>query len=126
MELSLGQLVYRLYFDGQEVDTTASFGFDSFDTTGELNIGGFGSANLGFEGDMDGLTIYDRTLSAEEIRALYETNATLCEAETLGGNVPPRVDHRSGGTFPLLGFSGVREPTSIGASLFCGVLLAAP
>ena len=53
LEFSLGQLVYRLYFDGQEVDTGSTFSFTEFDTTGALQVGGFGVD--GYEGQLDEL-----------------------------------------------------------------------
>lgn len=71
MEFVLGQLVFRLYFDGQQVDELATFNRTEFDTTGELRVGGFGVD--GYEGGLDEIRIHDSALTPEEVLALYAT-----------------------------------------------------
>ena len=78
--------IIKLYVDGVQVaNNTTSFTIDK--TTANLEIG-TGNSQRFFNGSIDDVRIYDRTLSSEQILAIYQnrTNQIVPE-ETLGGDL---------------------------------------
>ncbi|MCK5830891.1 MAG: tandem-95 repeat protein, partial [Methylococcales bacterium] len=65
----------KLFVDGQEVDSTViSNPITSIDNPDTINIGGYdGGSAFSFEGEIEGVGVFDQALSANEIQAVYET-----------------------------------------------------
>jgi len=67
----------RIYVDGVEVSSVAGICTGSGDyvpdTNSNHNIGALGDGNnINFDGIIDEVRLYDRTLSAQEVNALYQ------------------------------------------------------
>ena len=70
----------RLYVDGSLVGNTDVSGIGSLDTNipfaiGALDRGTFGSVSEFFQGQIDEVEIFDRALTADEIKAIYEAGS---------------------------------------------------
>jgi len=76
-----------LYVDGEMVNTTSTFSGTMGDGTQELNIGRRGDGNY-FNGTLDDITVYNRTLSPQQVRALYNNRTDLIVSqETRVGDI---------------------------------------
>ena len=82
---------YKLYFDGSELSTSSSGTLDGFNATSEdLCIGCriYGSALHLYNGSIDEVMLFNRTLTSQQVTALFENKTnTIVSQETVKGQV---------------------------------------
>ena len=83
--ISSGPSGTRVYVDGTLVKTTPSFRFSSPDLTGQLVIGNAPATTDNWSGELKGLAVYDRGLTADDVSQHYESWKTGKKA-TLAGS----------------------------------------
>ncbi|MFC1686778.1 LamG-like jellyroll fold domain-containing protein, partial [Nanoarchaeota archaeon] len=69
-----------LYRNGLEIDTTDCAGLVIDSSANNLGIGASQSGSAGFNGTIDDVIIFNRSLSAEQVKALYENKSNIIAA----------------------------------------------
>lgn len=65
------ELNYRLYLNGQDMETARIHNFPDILSLNQMTIGAYGTTGTFFDGAIDEVRIYDRALSPDEIADLY-------------------------------------------------------
>ncbi|MFH2020374.1 MAG: DUF2341 domain-containing protein, partial [archaeon] len=103
---TLGSANTKLYVDGVVQTKTAAQTIDIPNTADTVNIGAYGAAAGPFDGMIDELRIYNRSLSSDEILAIYNStkpyfiqNETLTKTNSTGHYTYPFTAPSEGGGY---------------------------
>jgi ligand-binding sensor domain-containing protein len=87
-----------MYIDGELIDKKDVFGSIGYNLDDGVVLGRDGSANGFYKGLIDEVRIYDRGLSAEEVKTLYSVGSTCVSSDLSILNLEPSINQTRGYT----------------------------